>query len=157
MRTSKELKFCLFTTSKNNLSEIHIPRPTPYWGLLSVSSFSLGERIEIRLLTCNWVERNIGTRTIPWVQGQLRFHLTRIFTLRNSYSIFFFTSDSYDISIFFFHEGVCDYMFITYYVFFSFFFFFFLAVRANKGDVDQRPPLYILSKFIYLCSFLEVL
>ena len=29
MRTSQEIDFRLITTSRNNLSEIHIPRPTP--------------------------------------------------------------------------------------------------------------------------------
>ena len=41
LRTPKELDFRLIKTSKNNLIEIHIPRPMP-WDSPFVSLFSLG-------------------------------------------------------------------------------------------------------------------
>ena len=41
VRTSQELDFRLITTSKNNFSENHISRPTP-WDSLSAPIFSFG-------------------------------------------------------------------------------------------------------------------
>ena len=119
-------------------------RPTPS-DFPSVSLFSLGERIEVRLLTCNSMEKKCRHAHYPIGPRAIKFHLTRIFTVRNSFILLFFTSDSHVISFFFFQEVFCDYMFITYHVCFL---FFFLVVRENKKKI---------SKFIYLCSFLEVL